>query len=306
MRNESDLTADDEGRVAVVVLNRDRRDDLLACLTALQASAGAPIRTVVVDNGSSDGSIEAVERQFPDVDLLAQGRNLGVAGGRNVGARHAAKAFAHEFILFLDNDTVVDDRFIARLRDALKADPKSVVACGKAHLDSLGTQLMSAGISANLYTGVIGDRGAGAQDQGQYDAPQHVDACGGFAMMIRRDVFWQFGGFDEIFNPYGWEDVDFCLRARRHGYRTTYRPEATLWHKGSRLGRAPVPNYERTKIRNYVRLVIRHANPVQLLACMVVVPVRWLWLASQLVRQGHLRAVGAHLQGVMETVRGRP
>ena len=105
----------DDDTVAVIVLNLDRRDLLLACLASVKAQSHPAVEIVVVDNGSRDGSPDAAASAFPDVHILRQSRNLGVAGGRNAGFAWASKNLHAPFLLFIDNDTTLDPEAVTAL-----------------------------------------------------------------------------------------------------------------------------------------------------------------------------------------------
>ncbi|MGH2669297.1 MAG: alkaline phosphatase family protein, partial [bacterium] len=113
-------------------------------------------------------------------------------------------------------------------------------------------------------------------------------------------VLRQLGGFDERFTPYGWEDVDLCLRARAAGWTTLYVPGAVMAHHGTNIGRAPVPGYERAKARNYPVLLRRHARPWHWAALAVCLPLRLLGRVAWLIRQGQGRIIRVHVRGLWE------
>jgi len=198
---------------AVIVLTYDNFDDTVECLDSVLESSYANFQIVLVDNYSTDGSIEKLRARYPTIHHLQNERNLGVAGGRNAGWRYVRERIAADVLLFLDNDTVVRPATLATLVCHLEEHPESAIACAKTYTAPPSTTIMSAGMSVNLFTGAIGDVGSGEEDVGDYDEPRTVDACGGFGFIVRSSVFEDCAGLDEDYNPYGWEDVDFCLRA---------------------------------------------------------------------------------------------
>ena len=204
-------------RVLVIVLNYNKRDMLLECLASLQKQAYQPCDIVVVDNASSDGSQDAVREQHPHIDLLCNDTNLGAIGGRNAGFEYARKKYDFDYLLFLDDDAEVAVNSIEGLVNALDVDPDAGIACGKTYINFGSGTLMSAGIRERFYLGLCYDRGAGDRDEGQYHKDGYVDACGAFAFMIRATLFEELQGFDPVFTPYGWEDVDLCLRFGTQG-----------------------------------------------------------------------------------------
>jgi GT2 family glycosyltransferase len=184
--------------------------------------------------------------------------------------------------------------------DALQQDRRAGLACAKTYTRLPSRTIMSAGIIVNRWTGAVHDRGAGRLDDGRYDRGGYVDACGGFAWLARREVLEALNGLDERFNPYGWEDVDFCLRAAAHGWRVRYVPEAIVYHGGGKVGRKPVAAYERRKVCNYFLLLRRHTTLLQRLTCLVCVPWRALLVMGRLIRQGHAAIIAEHWRGLWD------
>jgi GT2 family glycosyltransferase len=285
------------GRFAVVILNYNKRLDVLNAINSVLTSDISDVDVIAVDNSSSDGSVEAIAERFPAVPLLANQANLGVSGGRNSGWRYATAHFDFEYILFLDDDAILSPDYLRRVRATFAERPDVGVVCGKAFTTEAHTTLMSVGIKANLYTGSIEDIGVGESDHGQHDVVTERDSCGGFAFCTRAALFERLGAFDEAFNPYGWEDVDFCLRAKRAGFLTLYQPAAVLVHKGSKAGRRPKASYEIHKIRNYLLLLKTHTTMVQKLSCLLFVPIRCMKVAYLMIAGGNARVIGAQAAG---------
>jgi GT2 family glycosyltransferase len=290
-------------QVLVIVLNHNKKDMVLECIASLTRQTYSPIHVVVVDNASTDGSREAIRKSYPSIDLLCKDQNLGAIGGRNEGYAYGKQKGNFEFVLFLDDDAEVGAGSIGLLVEALNRDALAGLACGKTYINFRSNTLMSAGISERLYLGLCHDRGAGQEDHGQFNRDEYVDACGGFAMMIRATLFEEIAGFDAAFTPYGWEDVDFCLRARARGQRTRYVPAATFAHKGTRLGRGSIAAYERHKARNFLRLLRRHTTPLEKLTAIVFVPARGLLLLSRFALHGDWRAIPSLLKGILDYLR---
>ena len=214
----------------------------------------------MVDNGSSDGSAEAIAAAYPDVHLLRTPVNHGASGGRNLGIRLANEKFLYQYLLFLDDDTIVDERLAGELVAALQADPQAGLATPKAYRSGSSDVIASAGGMEVCLGRGISEIGGGMSDAGQFDRSVTVDSCVGFAVLARREALERCGGFDDGYNPYGWEDVDFSLRVRAAGFNIRYAPAAVCWHSGGIPGRGRVAAYERAKMSNYLRLMRRHAT----------------------------------------------
>lgn len=289
--------------IGVVVLSYNKRDQLLLALESVLRSDYPGLVVVVFDNASIDGSAEAAEARFPRFKVVRSAKNLGAAGGRNAGWRHLRQIAACDYIVFLDDDTEVTSSYFGRVADCFKEHPEAGVVAGKALTGVDTGVIMSAGIEVNLYTGQIGDIGVGKKDEGQYDHARELDASGGFALAVKAALYEQLDGIDERFNPYGWEEVDFCLRARKAGYKVRYEPRAVLCHKGSRAGRPPKPEYERHKVSNYLRLLARHASPAQKITCLLFVPFKCIRVAWHMLRSGNARIILAQARGFLDGLR---
>jgi len=288
--------------VLVIVLNYNKKGMVLECLESLERQVYRPCSIVVVDNASTDGSQAAIREHYPHVDLLCSEINLGAIGGRNTGVEYARRKYNFDYLLFLDDDAEVEVDSILKLVNALESDKSAGITCGKTYISSGSDILMSAGIRERFYLGLCYDRGAGEKDDGQFDRDEYVDACGAFAFMIRSALFEELEGFDLAYSPYGWEDVDLCLRARTRGSLTRFIHTAAFVHKGTRLGRKPLPGYERTKARNYLQLISRHATILQKLSAAIFVPLRGLLLFARFARQGNWQAISAQMKGVRDFI----
>jgi GT2 family glycosyltransferase len=294
-------------RLVVVVLSFNKREHTLRCLESVGRLHYRPLEVVVVDNGSSDGSADAVAAAYPEAHLVRSPVNTGAAGGRNLGAHYADDRFAYGYLLFLDDDALVHERLAGELVAALREDSTAGAATPKAYrIDSKDIIASAGGMRVRLGRGLITDIGAGARDAGQFERSGTVDSCVGFAMVARRETFHRCGGFDEAYNPYGWEEVDLSLRMREAGYTIRYAPTALCWHAGGTPGRgSPIVEYERGKAANYLRLMRRHATPVQWLTFLMILPLRGLRLIGMHLRDGNWRIVRAQALGLLEAM-GRP
>jgi len=295
-------TSSDPAPVAVVVLNHNGKDLLLECLRSVMASAYRPVQIVVVDNGSNDGSAEAVGCLFPFAHVVLNGCNAGVAGGRNAGVKWINANLAAKYIIFLDNDTQVEPDTVGAMVEAADQDLSIGMVVPKAFRQKGDRVLLSAGgMLFNPYTGSLRDVASGEFDAGQYDQVREVRACPGFAFLVRPAVFRKIGGFDEAFNPYGWEDVDLSLRAGKAGFRIVYTPRAVVYHAGGRAGRGIVSLYEHHKAKNLFYFVRRHTTLWQWLCFLCVMPLRALARIIKEIVTGNARVVWTWLATLRKT-----
>jgi GT2 family glycosyltransferase len=214
--------------ISVVVLNYNGKRYLDDCLSSLAAQTFRDLEVIVVDNASTDGSVEHIESNFSWVRLVINKENLGFAGGTNSGIK-AAKG---EFILTFNNDARADSRLLEYLHKPM-ADSKVGVCGAKMLLDD--GRINSAGICLSR-SGAAWDRGMFEPDNGQYDVQEEIfGACAG-AALYRREMLDEIGLFDEDFFLY-MEDVDLAFRARLAGWNCIYVPEAkVLHHHGGTAG----------------------------------------------------------------------
>jgi hypothetical protein len=269
--------------VAIIVLNWNGLEDTRKCLVSLFHMSGPSPRIYVVDNGSTDGSVEKLFREFGDqIILLANRSNLLFAGGNNVGI-HRALEDGCTHILLLNNDTIVDLEMLAEL---MKAGRDDAVLCPKIYYMDRPNVLWYAGGNLNLRRARIAHRGIREVDRGQYDQIAPTDWATGCALFATRRVYETVGLLDEEFRLYC-EDVDFCLRARAAGFPIIYVPTAEVWH---RVSAAIGGNLSRRKlVRKWEalrRLVRKHlSNPVaRALALTDFVLTEPLRVASALLR----------------------
>ena len=215
----------------IVVLNWNGADDTLACLESLAAVQSSSCRVLVVDNGSTDGSAERIGEAFPAIEMLLLPANIGYAGGNNAGFRRVLELGA-EFVIFLNNDTMVDVGFCTPLLETLQRNPLAGIAVPKIfYLDRPGT-LWYAGGMVRLSTGLIRHVGLRKKDAPQFDRSRITEYATGCCIAMRCHDFEEAGGFDEGFRMYA-EDVDLSLRIRSLGMSINYVPSSRIWHKVS-------------------------------------------------------------------------
>lgn len=300
--------ADSPVEVAALVLTLDQREMTLRCLETLVDQEGPELAIVVWDNGSVDGTADAVAQRFPTVLVHHHPRNLGVASGRNAAARLAMDRFAPPFLLFLDNDMELEPGFVRALHEAFATRPE--LGQTQAKLRYLGDRERindGGGCRISFWRARTEPVGIGELDRGQYDRVTPCVSCGG-AMMTRSEVFKELGGFDSGFDPVGPEDLDYSLRLQNAGHDALYVPRAVAYHAvthtfgGGRYSEA----YARHKARNWLRFLARHAPWHQKVAFFVVsAPLLALRVAVREGRRGNLGAMRGIARGVLELARGR-
>jgi GT2 family glycosyltransferase len=245
--------------VAVVVLSWNGRDDTLGCLTSLMGVEFAPLTPIVVDNGSTDGTSEAVRSRFPAVEIVRTPENLGFAEGNNVGIRRALDLGA-DFVVVLNNDTKVDPRFVTALLDQARQRAGAGALCSKIFFMDPPDLIWFAGASFDPRRGYNGrQRGYRQRDSAEFADVMETDRACGAAMLVSREVLECVGLFDSDLFAYS-EDTDWSLRARALGFRHYVVPESKLWHRVSVVsGGENSPGTLYYGVRNTIAVCERHA-----------------------------------------------
>jgi GT2 family glycosyltransferase len=221
-------------KATVIVLSWNGAADLPGCLDAVLAQQGAEADTLVVDNGSTDGSAELVRERFPAARLVENGRNLGFSAGMNVGMRLLRESSEPpDVVVLLNQDTVVAPDWLCNILAPFEQDQRiGAVGCKIYYPD--GRTLQHAGAWLEPGRAIPRHYGYGELDVGQYDQPRDFEWVTGAALALRMSALDEVGLFDEGYSPGYFEDIDLCWRLRRADYRVHYAPAATLRHAESR------------------------------------------------------------------------
>lgn len=219
-------------KVHIIILNWNGRADTLECLASVQRIDFPDFETVVVDNGSTDGSEEAIRAAFPDITFIQTGENLGFAEGNNVGIRHAIECGA-DYVFVLNNDTTVDPNILAALVAEAEKNPNAAILGPKIYFYDRSDVINSAGGSINYETLERGHIGFGVRDDGSaHSSVTSVEWTTGCAMLLRVSALREVGLFDPDFFLIC-EELDLCTRVKRCGQDILFVPKAKLWHKVS-------------------------------------------------------------------------
>ena len=210
--------------LSVIILNWNGRPYLEACLVAVEAQTVAPDRIILVDNGSSDGSVAFIRERFPQVIVRENGGNLGFAAGNNAALRDVTTGV----VILLNPDVVLSPNTLAVLAEAMSADPTiGIIGCKLWYPG--GELIQHAGGYVTHPQALPRHYGIGERDEGQYETARDVEYVIGAAAALRVAMLDRIGLMDEGFFLY-FEDVDLCARARQAGYRVVYLPQATAIH----------------------------------------------------------------------------
>ncbi len=235
-------------KISVIILNWNGKSDTEECLLSLKNADYSNFDIILVDNGSSDGSVDYFSQKFPEIKIISNEKNVGFAEGNNIGFREALKHGA-EYVLLLNNDTVVDSHFLKELVSTAQANDATVV-CPKILNYYDKTKIESAGFVIKPVLAKTTPIGYGEIDCGQYGCDCQISFSSGCAMLIKASAITS-----DVFDPYYFaycEDLEFCYRLQKAGGKVFYSAHSKIWHKVSRSSggyKSPLSVYLFTKNR---------------------------------------------------------
>jgi GT2 family glycosyltransferase len=225
-------------QAAIVIVNWNGHEDTRLCLESLRLAGYRPLRVIVVDNGSTIPGIDEIESEYPEVDVIKAGRNLGFSGGNNIGIIHALEAGA-EYIGLLNNDTIVAENFLEPLIEVLEADLTTGAVSGTIlqYKDVKTDLIWYAG--GRLFEWRAGAILLGYGEKFKPPAKGEVvptSFLSGCFFVARGSVLRSIGLLDEDFF-FGVEDLHLAWTLRKRGIRMCYVPESIIWHRSGRSRR---------------------------------------------------------------------
>jgi GT2 family glycosyltransferase len=290
-------------RVVAVVVHWQDAEDTLGCVERVAGEEGVAV--VVVDNGSHDPVGELLAGRRPDVECLRSPENLGYAGGANLGIR-AALARGAETVLLLNNDARVRPGAVAAAQRVLAADPRIAVVGPKVLLREDPGRLWLAWGRVTWRQSLIALCGAGEPDGPAWSEQRDVEWVAGCAMWFRATALHAIGLLDETFFAYH-EEVDWCTRARRLGWRVVYAPEVVVTHtgRGTSGGSRSVRVRKYFGARNSILFARKHAGTRQWATLALFLggslPLQLLWHLPR----GDAGDVWLKVRGVADALAGR-
>jgi len=323
-------------KVAIIILNWNGWKDTIECLESLYRVTYPNYDVIVVDNYSTDNSIEKIENWANNnsiyivkynesqakkggdpkkekylskllsnkkIRLIINNENYGFAIGNNIGIYFALNAINPDYILLLNNDTYVDERFLTELIKVAESDEKIGILGPKMYYAEPPDVFWSAGGKLNMYL-EHWQRGTNENDIGQFEKIEDVDFIAGACMLIKRDVIEKIGLLPtEYF--LGWEDIDYCISAKKNGFKCVYVPTARIWHKVSASYRRGKMNYAQVKlgIRNRILFRYKYLSLFEfiLFISLFIFIVTPLYLTYYMLYYRDLKRVKSFFEGLAES-----
>ncbi len=239
--------------VAIIIVNWNQKKLLATCLSSLKKKTNySAYNVVVVDNGSLDGSAELVKQSFPWADVLALDRNYGFSVGNNQGIMHSLKKLKPDYVLLLNNDVeIVQPDWLSRMVSAAESDGEvGIVGCKLIYPDGK-TQYIGTKVTVKGLTWL------NTANEGSLPQAFDVDAVLGACLLIKKVVLDRIGLLDVGFSPFVHEESDFCVRAKKAGYRTRMVLGVSVVHFWRRsVGKVNSTYVEFVVRRNLIRFML--------------------------------------------------
>lgn len=301
----------------IILVNYNNHDDTIKCLESIfEVGYGKGI--VVVDNCSTVPGVDDLKKKFPDIVLIKNDKNIGFARANNVGIEWVLKNTASEFIFILNNDTTIEKGTIENLEKILCEKSEVGIAAPKIVMMEEPERLWYGGGNINWAKGSASLPGyMGNSESMQANRSRNVEFASGCAMLVRRKIFEQIGGFDPRFFMYE-EDLEYCCRVHNKKWKIYYESRSVIKHKGQgstrRKGnkfhsfwsvhnpRSEFFMYQITK--NRLLNMSIHSKGVNRLKFFVVFPAILSYKILQLLVYGRYDAVRSICKGIHDFVKG--
>ncbi len=251
----------DNPLVYIIVLNWNGWQDTVSCVQSLQRLDYSNYQILIVDNGSSDGSEKKLREKFPKTTTLQTGKNLGYAGGNNLGMEYALKNGA-EYILLLNNDTTVEADVLSKLVETAKDNPQIGMVGPLVCYDEAPDLVQTAGMTVNLW-GMRMDQVGNKQKLGQFsELITGLEAINGVCLLVKSEVIREVGLIDTDYFMYT-EEVDWAHRIRKANFLLVVNPAAVIYHKMPLVGRRFQPRVIYYQTRGKVIFLKKHGQLFQ-------------------------------------------
>lgn len=245
-------------KLTIIIPNYNGKHFMKPCLDSLMRQTYPDFQILVVDNASTDGSLEFMRENYPEIEVLSLDQNYGFSSAVNAGIRHASTPY----VILLNNDTTADPRYVEEMLKAIESSP-CIFSVSSKMIQMYHPDLIDS--AGDLYTllgwGVC--RGTGRPVTNYTNADEIFTACAG-AAIYRRKVFQKIGYFDESHFAY-LEDIDIGYRAKIYGYKNMYCPTALVFHVGSGTSGSKYNGFKvKLSARNSVWLNYKNMPLIQL------------------------------------------
>ena len=284
-------------KVAVIIVTWNKQDCVIALLTSLKRLDYDNYDVIVIDNASTDGSVEAIKMQFPEVQIICNSENLGGTGGFNSGLRCAVAKEEYRYLWLLDNDVLVDEGALRQLVTVLDSD-RSIGLAGSAMYDLTQPQrLVEIGNFLNLKRGILwGNKRFAASSEIDRDV-YLVDSVSACSLCVSVEALKTVGIWDEAFFLYC-DDVDWNIRFKKRGYKIAAVPKSIIWHLPWEFKAGFNSSYYAG--RNMLYLMNKHLEGELRYLFLPYKQISLIWFSASLFRRGQRYYSLAVMQSLLD------
>jgi len=247
-------------KVYVLLLNWNGKELMEDSITSYLNNDYPNFKVVMIDNGSTDNSVEYVRQNFPGVIILQNEKNLGYSGGFNVGLDYAFNQNNASYVLISNNDVKADQKVISELVKVAEIDETNGFTTGKVYYYDHPGILQTVGKKSDTVRWNGGDIGVREKDRGQYDEISEREFADDIYTLVRRKLYLETGGYDTTFFLQC-EEYDWQARAKKLGYKIIYTPDAKIWHKDSMTLGKRSPKKAYYDVKNPMLVILKHKPP---------------------------------------------
>lgn len=288
-------------KIAIIILNWNGKEDTIECLESLKHITYPNYEILLVDNGSTDGSVECLRERYPEMEIIENGENLGFAEGNNVAIRKAMENNT-DYLLLLNNDTIVDSNFLTELVQAAESSHEIGIIGPKIYFYNDITRIQSIGGLVNRYTGRTPLIGCNINDVGQFDEKRDVDYVSGCALLIKTSVIEKIGVLCSDYFAY-YEEVEWCIQAKKYGYRVVNVPTAHIWHKEAVTSKRS-NSYTYLYTRNRFIFLKRNVNYLQRMTAIIFFFCTYFMFNTfNYMKSGDLETLSTFYKAILDGIR---
>ncbi|MGD0354793.1 MAG: glycosyltransferase family 2 protein [Dehalococcoidia bacterium] len=265
-------------KVSIIILNWNQLKETIECLDTLKKIIYPNYEVILVDNGSEGHDADILQARYgKELTIIRNNKNYGFTGNNNIGIRYEITNANPDYILLLNNDTMVDPDFLTELIKVAEEAPLVGIVGSKTYLYNDPGRFQAVWYKLDMYRGCGYAIGGGEIDRGQYDSVRSVDAVQGSCFLIKRTVIDRIGLLAESYFMYA-EEYEYCIRARKAGYKILYAPMAKIWHKES-IRVKPWYKALRRKDQGKISLFIKYIATRNFLWCLKEHGTRWQYFS---------------------------
>lgn len=284
--------------VSVIVVNYNDRNYLQLCLGSILNSDYPNFEVILVDDSSTDGSVDFVSQNYPSVKIIENKENIGPAAARNIGAKESCG----EYLAFLDSDTEVDPNWLREAINAMELDLTIGAAQCKLLLIDQRNKFDYAGDYLSQYGFLVQRVNFEGVDNGQLDEVVELFSAKSAGMIVRRDVLLNIGGFDEDYFIYV-EETDLCWRIWLNNYRVVFTPMSIVYHAFGRKSKFTATRYlfliRYHGTKNYITTMIKNFGTWNLLKVLPLHVSFWIGIIVCLILRRRLVEASCVTKGVL-------